>query len=379
MTDKPNPAPPTDNKEAGEYKRVIHSLASVPREIAFMVTPQRSRRLCWPVSEDKIRDYIETEKFVDDELDPAITATLRSTIQQEQAAMDAIDNARSESSEEDENEDDQLRKYDTPVISLMPEYKKQRRLRKLKREEDYEEKLIENIELTVAYNDQQGPKMTQTMDPYLYKSKDSDIELRLLVQQLWHRLFEDVPNEYKNPTLDNTTTSFLILEAKNMLNELITTLLHLRRFGGSKQTLGLNTDWRGTVEDKRRRYPASTAGSWETVVNALPVIGMPEDFISSVTKQLESIYQDKGALDGVRTRLEKPRSKKNNPSSQSVDENGEVNDAEKEKRSKKRKRDEEIEEVELEHKRKKKKPKSSKKKEREEDNIGQSMSVNEDR
>jgi allophanate hydrolase subunit 1 len=69
---------------------------------------------------------------------------------------------------------------------------KQRRLRKLKREEDYEEKLIENIELTVAYNDQQGPKMTQTMDPYLYKSKDSDIELRLLVQQLWHRLFEDV-------------------------------------------------------------------------------------------------------------------------------------------------------------------------------------------
>lgn len=84
-------------------------------------------------------------------------------------------------------------------------------------------------------------------------------------------------------------------------------------------------------------------------------------------------------MDGVRTRLEKPRSKKNNPSSQSVDENGEVNDAEKEKRSKKRKRDEEIEEVELEHKRKKKKPKSSKKKEREEDNIGQSMSVNEDR
>lgn len=83
----------------------------------------RSRRLCWPVSEDKIRDYIETEKFVDDELDPAITATLRSSIQQEQAAMDAIDNARSESSEEDENEDDQLRKYDTPVISLMPEYK----------------------------------------------------------------------------------------------------------------------------------------------------------------------------------------------------------------------------------------------------------------
>jgi hypothetical protein len=37
--------------------------------------------------------------------------------------MDAIDNARSESSEEDENEVDQLRKYDTPVISLMPEYK----------------------------------------------------------------------------------------------------------------------------------------------------------------------------------------------------------------------------------------------------------------
>jgi hypothetical protein len=88
-------------------------------------------------------------------------------------------------------------------------------------------------------------------------------------------------------------------------------------------------------------------------------------------------------LDGVRTRLEKPRSKKNNPwsqASQSIDENGEVNDAEKEKRSKKRKRDEEIEEVELEHKRKKKKPKSSKKKAREEDNnIGQSMSVNEDR
>lgn len=167
----------------------------------------RSRRLCWPVSEDKIRDYIETEKFVDDELDPDMTATLRSTIEQEQAAMDAIDNARSESSENDENEDDQLRKYDTPVVSLMPEYKvrlyrighgiwrfnwqKLRRLRKLKREEDYEEKLIENIELTVAYNDQQGPKITQTMDQYLYKSKESDIELRLLVQQLWHNLFED--------------------------------------------------------------------------------------------------------------------------------------------------------------------------------------------
>lgn len=82
----------------------------------------RSRRLCWPVSEDKIKNYIETEKFVDDELDPAINTTLRSAIQKEQAEMDAIDNERSESSNEDEEDDDQLRKYDTPVISLMPEY-----------------------------------------------------------------------------------------------------------------------------------------------------------------------------------------------------------------------------------------------------------------
>lgn len=50
--------------------------------------------------------------------------------------------------------------------------------------------------------------------------------------------------------------SFLVLEAKNMLNELMTTLLHLRGFGGSKPTLGLNTDWFGAVEDKRRRYAA---------------------------------------------------------------------------------------------------------------------------
>lgn len=157
-------------------------------------------------------------------------------------------------------------------------------MRKRKREEEHEEKLIENIELTVAYNDQQGPKITQEIDPYLYKSKDCEIELRLLVQQLWHKLFEDKvqwhykivlvvltsihqPNDqYKNPTLDNTTMSFLILEAKNMLNELMTTLLHLRHFGGSKPTLGLNTDWFGSAEDKRRRYPARSTSYWSEKV-----------------------------------------------------------------------------------------------------------------
>ena len=41
MAEQPNPAPENANKELGEYKRVIHSLAAVPREIAFMVTPQR--------------------------------------------------------------------------------------------------------------------------------------------------------------------------------------------------------------------------------------------------------------------------------------------------------------------------------------------------
>jgi len=63
-------------------------------------------------------------------------------------------------------------------------------------------------------------------------------------------------DQTKNPTLDSTTISFLVLEAKNMLNELMTTLLHLRRFGGAKPTLGLNNDWFGTAEDKRRRYAA---------------------------------------------------------------------------------------------------------------------------
>ncbi len=43
----------------------------------------------------------------------------------------------------------------------------------------------------MAYNDQQGHKLAQELDPYLYKSKECDIELRLLVQQLWHKLFED--------------------------------------------------------------------------------------------------------------------------------------------------------------------------------------------
>lgn len=41
MTAQPDQASRAKNKELGEYKRVIHSLASVPREIAFMVTPQR--------------------------------------------------------------------------------------------------------------------------------------------------------------------------------------------------------------------------------------------------------------------------------------------------------------------------------------------------
>lgn len=56
-----------------------------------------------------------------------------------------------------------------------------------------------------------------------------------------------------------------------MLNELITTLLHLRRFGGSKQTLGLNTDWRGTVEDKRRRYPASSTSYNSHIISTLTI------------------------------------------------------------------------------------------------------------
>jgi len=37
---EPNPLE-VRKKEIGELKRIIHSLATVPREIAFMVTPQR--------------------------------------------------------------------------------------------------------------------------------------------------------------------------------------------------------------------------------------------------------------------------------------------------------------------------------------------------
>jgi len=43
--------------------------------------------------------------------------------------LDAIDDTRSEASEEEEENDDQLRKYDTPVLSLMPEYEVSRQSR----------------------------------------------------------------------------------------------------------------------------------------------------------------------------------------------------------------------------------------------------------
>lgn len=115
-------------------------------------------------------------------------------------------------------------------------------------------------------------------------------------------------------------------------------------------------------------------------------------FISSVTQQLESIYQDKNALDSVRARLEKQRNKKSNSSqtSQKVDETSEAKPSnevksskDKEKRSKKRKRDDEQaeDEVELEHKRKKTKVKRRKKEQEEKGNSSDEevMSVNEDR